>query len=1256
MAKRLALLRAPEAQRPEPQPSQRNRYWTLSILIILALLPLAALGVGLSCEYLRDQRAEAGQALLQWSRVAADAAAHFVRETHHLLTGVGARAVALRNDPDAARALLARTLDAHPQYINIWATDAAGYTYADPSAPAGAAPVYAGDRPYFREAMATGAPSYQTLVVRDAGRRWVLVILAVPLHDSSGAPAGTMAAVVDPAEVARLRPALGLPPQVAIELVDDKGTVALDSARRESRAGAVLPATERARVFGQPEAVWEGEHRGQTAVVAHCLVPGTPWTAVAYQQHGYALARWNRQLTLMGLLVFSGVGVSLLLGGHAGRRASACQRQREEALTLQREADERAAQFQAMLSAISDAVFVLDEESRVVFMNEGVPRLLGLEASREAMERLASVVPVIELYDRDGTLIPVEELPSARALRGETIRGEEVRYRGLEGGPLRWARLSSAPVRDREARIIGAVTTIADTTAEKEAQAERERLLAEVQAAREHLTAILEQSPDALIVLDSSFRVRLSSTMANAFFGGPLTDANLMDLIGRVRMEAPDGHAIVPEELPLPQLAAGEPVRGLEYRVRFPDGLQRDFIINAQPILEPAGQRRLAGVIIVGTDVTAQRQAQAERERLLAALEESRNRLETILNQLPDAVFVVDTDHRITLHNDIARAYFGETMVGRALHQVAEQVQMRFSEANLTPAQYPMMRALAGETVHGEPMSLDTADGRHYELLVSAAPLRGSDGAIAGAAITATDITAMRQAQSERERLLAEVRTAEERLSTILKQLPDVVIAFDRQGHIDLANEVANRLFGNGLAGLTIQEASVHLALEMPPGTLLAPERFPIERALRGETVRAEELGVRLADGSQRMFLLTVAPLYGADGEREPAGGLLTATDITAMRQAQSERERLLAEVERARAELQAIIDRIPEGIVVADKNLSLLMSNETMRRWAGRDLKGAPVPAVWQEVGYRSANGSPFAPGQTPLERALRGETVTGVEIAGQTPLSGPLDLLESVAPVRGPDGTVQEAVVVLTDITPLKQLDRAKDEFISVAAHELRTPLTSLKGHAQILLRRARQAGWAEGDQRSLRTIDEQVDRLNELIGRLLDVSRIRLGRLQLHCQPTDLVSLARQVCEELQVTTEAHQIACDSDRPELICDCDPAAMRQVLTNLVGNAIRHTLGGRILTRVALVREQALVSVRDQGPGIPPDRLERLFEAFAPGISPQARKEGGLGLGLYISRGIVEAHGGCIWVESEMGVGTTFSFTLPLERGNGPE
>ncbi|MDI7277600.1 MAG: ATP-binding protein, partial [Anaerolineae bacterium] len=144
---------------------------------------------------------------------------------------------------------------------------------------------------------------------------------------------------------------------------------------------------------------------------------------------------------------------------------------------------------------------------------------------------------------------------------------------------------------------------------------------------------------------------------------------------------------------------------------------------------------------------------------------------------------------------------------------------------------------------------------------------------------------------------------------------------------------------------------------------------------------------------------------------------------------------------------------------------------------------------------------------------------------------------------------------------------------------------------------------------------------------------------------------VALARGVAEEMQVTTEAHQITVQAEQPSIVGHWDPAALRQVLTNLVDNAIKYTPGGPIEIRVRCQDGEVVASVTDHGPGIPSERLALLFEAFAGASARELRRPGGLGLGLYISRGIVQAHRGRIWVESQLGVGSTFSFSLPLGR-----
>ncbi len=234
-------------------------------------------------------------------------------------------------------------------------------------------------------------------------------------------------------------------------------------------------------------------------------------------------------------------------------------------------------------------------------------------------------------------------------------------------------------------------------------------------------------------------------------------------------------------------------------------------------------------------------------------------------------------------------------------------------------------------------------------------------------------------------------------------------------------------------------------------------------------------------------------------------------------------------------------------------------------------------------------------------------------------------------------------------------QEANRLKDELISTLAHEMRTPLTSIKGYATALL--MEEVSFSPDIQRQfLQVIDEECDVLQNLIHDLLESSIIDAGLLRIELQPVLLPRLAHSTIEELSHQTKKHQFVVDFPDGFPVIDADPQRIGQVLRNLIDNAIKYSPGGGLIVVRGEVRAaEVVVSVADQGVGIAPEHLNRLFEKYFRIKSGLVRHVVGSGLGLPISHTIVESHKGRIWAESRLGEGTTFYFSLPLvEPGDG--
>ena len=220
-----------------------------------------------------------------------------------------------------------------------------------------------------------------------------------------------------------------------------------------------------------------------------------------------------------------------------------------------------------------------------------------------------------------------------------------------------------------------------------------------------------------------------------------------------------------------------------------------------------------------------------------------------------------------------------------------------------------------------------------------------------------------------------------------------------------------------------------------------------------------------------------------------------------------------------------------------------------------------------------------------------------------------------------------------------------------LSVISHELKTPVSVIKGYAGTLARQ--DANWdRETLTEGLRVIEEEADKLNELIDNLLNASRLQAGGLKLQFTYIDLPSLVEKVVQKLRAQTQQHTFSVDfpPDFPPVQADYE--RIREVLSNLINNAIKYSPAGGLIWVSGTVRDhEVVISVSDEGVGIPEDEQERIFEPFSRVDSSLTRQTPGAGLGLFLVKSVVEAHGGRVWVDSQLGRGSTFSFTLPLRE-----
>jgi len=629
------------------------------------------------------------------------------------------------------------------------------------------------------------------------------------------------------------------------------------------------------------------------------------------------------------------------------------------------------------------------------------------------------------------------------------------------------------------------------------------------------------------------------------------------------------------------------------------------------------------------------------------------------IEAMVDGVAIYDTDGRVQQVNAALRALMGwdadPAVATLTLAERAARQSIRDEDGQLIPVDaLPPLRAARGDVLTGAravDMRIHTIDGRMIQLSTSAAPVRDEDGRIVGAVAVYHDVT-------ERRRLERAAAVERRQLHDLFMQAPAMIALLAGSDHVF---EVANAWYqrGSGRSGADLIGRSIRAAFPELAGQGYYELLDEVYRT--GRPFVGAEIPMRLdRTGDGRLedvyFTFTYQPIAGVDGVVESI--MVLAVDVTEQVRARRQVESLATELGAERDRLRQVLDVLPAGVVIADVAGQFTVSNEAAAAIFGPGLPGRPVSQgeyeAYDTYGCRRPDGAPYPSDELPLQRAMwRGEMVRGEQFLTRAAATGQdMTVLANAAPLCGPDGAIVGAVGVFQDITVIKDLERAREEFLSSASHDLKAPLTSIRGQAQLAQRRLSRIDTPEtaAVARQLALIDAGTGRMLALINELVDVTRADLGGgLDLDRRAVDLVALARGVVAQ-QTDLTTHRIVVDTALPALEAAVDVARIERVVTNLVSNAVKYSPdGGDITVTVAREDDMAVIAVSDHGLGIPADDAPRVFERFHRAANVAGRIAG-TGIGLASARQIVERHGGRIAVESAEGVGSTFTIRLPIE------
>jgi PAS domain S-box-containing protein len=610
--------------------------------------------------------------------------------------------------------------------------------------------------------------------------------------------------------------------------------------------------------------------------------------------------------------------------------------------------------------------------------------------------------------------------------------------------------------------------------------------------------------------------------------------------------------------------------------------------------------------------------------------------LRSLIDLFPAGIVVNDAEGNVVLSNAIANELLGDLLAASPSESLQPYTLHRLDGSPFNRSALPVPRAIhEGATTKDEIIIIRRENQPERIILAAASPRYDNDGHIVGAVSVVQDIT-------ERERIARSVREHEERLSLITSSSPDTMFYQD-----------ANRRFQWIVnPALPYDVSFVGKTDEELPNVDQVEELIALKQKVLATGVGGR-IDVLIGHGADERYLeMVIEPRRDEKGTVTGLFGY--SRDVTDRVRAKQELARLNHDLELERSRLQAIFQSAINPIMYVDAKTGRLEANPEAEALFGRPLSPEKGREQIADTA-RTAEGTAIPFADLPSARIFRGETPVRQELLVVRSDGSSVPVVENAAAVHAADGSIAGAVVIFQDISALKELERLRNEWTSIIAHDLRQPINVITGYASALASEiAPQGGRRRSRMARIRPWADRIlassHHLNRMVADLLEYSRIETRRLTVERQTVDAAALIRDAVGRASDTTGGHAVNVQirGDAPSV--EADPDRIDQVIFNLLSNAAKYgEPNSPIDVEVEPDTADVRVTVANRGPAIPPTELKSIFNRFARTSTGSSRRPSGLGLGLYICRGIVEAHGGRIWAESPPGGITYFRFTLPI-------